>query len=94
MKTSWTGDPTKFGNTEFQQKDIEKEASLNRLMCEIANEIIVVTDSSKFDQRAFHVICSSTNIHSLVTDSGIPEHYVEHLTKQGVQLHIIEKTNL
>ena len=72
----------------------EKEASLNRLMCDIANEIIVVTDSSKFDQRAFHVICSSTNIHSLVTDSGIPEHYVEHLTKQGVQLHIIDKTNL
>jgi DeoR family transcriptional regulator of aga operon len=72
----------------------EKEASLNRLMCDIANEIIVVTDSSKFDQRAFHVICGSANIHSLVTDSGIPEQYAEHLTKQGVQLHIIDKTNL
>ncbi len=72
----------------------EKEASLNRLMCDIANEIIVVTDSSKFDQRAFHVICGSANIHSLVTDSGIPELYAEHLTKQGVQLHIIDKTNL
>ncbi|KKK99899.1 DeoR/GlpR transcriptional regulator [Rheinheimera mesophila] len=72
----------------------EKEASLNRLMCDIANEIIVVTDSSKFDQRAFHVICGSSQIHSLVTDSGIPEQYAEYLTKQGVQLHIIEKTNL
>jgi DeoR family transcriptional regulator of aga operon len=72
----------------------EKEASLNRLMCDIANEIIVVTDSSKFDQRAFHVICGSANIHSLVTDSGIPEQYAEHLTKQGVHLHIIDKTNL
>jgi DeoR family transcriptional regulator of aga operon len=72
----------------------EKEASLNRMMCDIAHEIIVVTDSSKFDQRAFHVICGSDQIHSLVTDSGIPESYAEYLTKQGVQLHIIEKTNL
>ncbi|MDF3124896.1 transcriptional repressor AgaR [Rheinheimera sp. 1928-s] len=72
----------------------EKEASLNRLMCDIANEIIVVTDSSKFDQRAFHVICGSANIHSLVTDSGIPEQYADYLTKQGVHLHIIDKTNL
>lgn len=72
----------------------EKEASLNRLMCDIANDIIVVTDSSKFDQRAFHVICGSSQIHSLVTDSGIPQQYVDHLTKQGVQLHIIDKTNL
>lgn len=72
----------------------EKEASLNRLMCEIANEIIVVTDSSKFEQQAFHVICASRAIHTLVTDSGIPEHYAEELTKQGVQLHLIDKANL
>jgi len=72
----------------------EKEASLNRLMCDIATEIIVVTDSSKFDQQAFHVICATNAIHTLVTDSGIPQAYVEALTKQGVQLHIIEKNNL
>jgi len=72
----------------------EKEASLNRMMCEIASEIIVVTDSSKFDQQAFHVICSSRRITRLVTDTGIPERYVDELTKQGVQLHLIEKANL
>ncbi|WP_337841444.1 transcriptional repressor AgaR [Rheinheimera sp.] len=70
----------------------EKEASLNRLMCDIASEIIVVTDSSKFDQKAFHVICASSAIHALVTDTGIPDAYAEALTKQGVQLHLIEKT--
>ncbi len=69
----------------------EKEASLNRMMCEIASEIIVVTDSSKFDQQAFHVICASRQIQQLVTDNGIPERYVEELTKQGVQLHLIDK---
>jgi len=29
-----------------------------------------------------------------VTDTGIPERYVDELTKQGVQLHLIEKANL
>lgn len=71
----------------------EKEASLNRMMCEIASEIIVVTDSSKFDQQAFHVICSCKRITHLVTDTGIPDRYVDELTKQGVQLHLIQKNN-
>jgi len=69
----------------------EKEASLNRLMCAMANEIIVVTDSSKFNQRAFHVICACQHIHALVTDSGISPRDAAALTKLGVQLHLIDK---
>jgi DeoR family transcriptional regulator of aga operon len=69
----------------------EKEASLNRLMCAMANEIIVVTDSSKFNQKAFHVICACQHIHALVTDSGIAPRDADALTKLGVQLHLIDK---
>lgn len=71
----------------------EREASLNRMMCEIASEIIVVTDSSKFDQQAFHVICSSRRITRLVTDTGISQRYIDELIKQGVQLHLIDKAS-
>ncbi|QYJ76537.1 MULTISPECIES: transcriptional repressor AgaR [Shewanella] len=70
----------------------EKEACLNRMMVDIATEVIVVTDSSKFDQQAFHVICPLLRIHRLVTDTGIPERYAQALEKQGVQLHLVERT--
>lgn len=67
----------------------EAEATLNRLMCEVAREVIVVTDSSKFDRRGFHLICSVMQVHTLVTDSGIPPLYVDELTRMGVQVHVI-----
>ncbi len=67
----------------------EAEATLNRLMCEVAREVVVVTDSSKFERRGFHLICSVMQVHTLVTDSGIPPLYVEELTRMGVQVHVI-----
>lgn len=67
----------------------EAEATLNRLMCEVAREVIVVTDSSKFERRGFHLICSVMQVHTLVTDAGIPPAYVEELTRMGVQVHVI-----
>jgi DeoR family transcriptional regulator of aga operon len=67
----------------------EAEASLNRLMCTSAREVIVVTDSSKFDCRCFHLICQPVQVHTLVTDAGIPEEYVKALTDLGVRIIII-----
>jgi DeoR family transcriptional regulator of aga operon len=58
-------------------------------MCEVAREIIVVTDSSKFERRGFHLICAANQVHTLVTDAGIPAGTVEELTRMGVQVHII-----
>ncbi|GAA0361066.1 transcriptional repressor AgaR [Bowmanella denitrificans] len=69
----------------------EKEAILNRLMCEMAEEIVVVTDSSKFERRAFHAICAIAQIHTLVTDSGIPQNYVDELDKLGIKLHLVDR---
>ena len=68
----------------------EHEASLNRLMCEIANEVIVVTDSSKFGRRGSHIVRRFSEINTLVTDSGIPEHYVDELTQAGVNICIVD----
>lgn len=72
--------------THFSQ-----EASLNRLMCSISSEIIVVTDSSKFGKRSCHIITPYTNITTLITDSGIPDSYVAKLTKAGVKLWIVNE---
>ena len=45
---------------------------LNRMMCRAASEIIVVTDSSKFERICLHKILEPQGISKLVTDTGIP----------------------
>lgn len=68
----------------------EPEAILNRLMCKAANEIIVVTDSSKFGHRCLHKILEPKLISAIVTDSGIPDEYREGLNALGIKVNIVE----
>ncbi len=68
----------------------EEEARLNRSMCEAAEEIIVVTDSSKFGKLSLHKILETGKINRLVTDSRIPDSYLEGLKAQGVDVLIAE----
>lgn len=66
----------------------EYEAILNRTMCEVAKEVIVVTDSSKFNRAGIHKICDFDAINTLVTDSQIPDAFAQTLEKAGVKLII------
>lgn len=68
----------------------EHEASLNRLMCDVSSEIIIVTDSSKFDHRGFHVIRSFRDISTLVTDRGLPKKYEDALSEAGVNVCLVD----
>ena len=69
-----------------------QEASLNRRMCNMASEIILVSDSSKFGKRCSHIVCKLDRIDMLVTDSGIPSETARELANQGVSLHIVDET--
>jgi len=52
-----------------------EEAHLNQIMIEISKEVIVVTDSSKFQRRGFAFIAPVQKIHTVITDKGIlPDH--------------------
>lgn len=66
----------------------EQEAQLNRLMCEAADQVIVVTDSSKFGQYSDFVICAVNQIDVLVTDDQLPRNYHEYLENSGVKVLI------
>lgn len=66
----------------------EQEAQLNRLMCEAVNQVIVVTDSSKFGQYSDYVICAANQIDVLVTDEKLPQNYKTYLESVGVQVLI------
>lgn len=68
----------------------EYEAILNRLMCDVAKEVLVVTDSSKFNRTGVHRIRSFDQIDVLVTDSGIPDPFATALEKAGVKLIVVD----
>ena len=68
----------------------EPEAALNRIMCEVSREIIAVVDSSKLNQRGFHMICGLEKISTMVTNNDVPEGYRAELEKLGIDLIIVE----
>lgn len=68
----------------------EQEASLNRLMCKISEQVIAVADSTKFGQRSCHMIREFGNIDILITDSQIPEDYLQGLRDMKVEIIIVE----
>ena len=66
----------------------EPEALLNRKMCEVAREIIVVADSSKFGRICLHKILEPQRISKFITDAGIPAEARAALTRMGVEVII------
>jgi len=61
-----------------------EDASLNRLMINMSKEVIVVTDSSKFQKRSFSIIGPINCIDTLVTDTNIPKDELRNLTNAGI----------
>lgn len=66
-----------------------EEAHLNRIMISIAKQIIVVTDSSKFQKRSFAFIAPISDIDIVITDTGIPEEDKKRLESAGVQVILV-----
>ena len=67
----------------------EDEARLNRKMCEVAERIIVVTDSSKFNRSSLHKIIDTHRIDMIIVDEGIPAESLEGLRKSGIDVVLV-----
>ncbi len=67
-----------------------EEANLNKAMIEISREVIVVTDSSKFNKKSLTKIADITVIDTVVTDSGLPEASRKALEGNGIKVIIAE----
>jgi DeoR family transcriptional regulator, aga operon transcriptional repressor len=65
------------------------EAHLNRQMINASQKLIVLSDSTKFGKRGFGRICGIEEIGQVITDSGIPDHYKNHLEGMGIEVTII-----
>ena len=65
------------------------EAHLNRRMISVSQKVIVLTDSTKFGKRGFGKICGLEEVDQVITDNGIPEHYIQSLEGMGIQVTIV-----
>lgn len=65
-----------------------EEAHLNQIMIDIAKEVILVADSSKFSKKSLALICAANHIDVLVTDDGLPSEDRLRLEESGVKVII------
>lgn len=69
----------------------EDEARLNRRMCEVAERVIVVTDSSKFNHSSLHKIIDSQRINMVISDEGVPVASLKELQKMGIEVILVRE---
>lgn len=66
-----------------------EDASLNKLMIERSKEVIVITDSSKFQKRGFSLIAPINKVHTIITDSNIPKEELVRLRNSGIHITLV-----
>lgn len=69
------------------------EASLNRVMMQTAQKVIVLADSSKFGRRGFSKISDMEDIDQIITDSKIPPATAKRIEEMGIVLTIAEESH-
>ncbi len=62
------------------------EASLNKIMVEAAQKVIVLADSSKFGRKSFGRICGLDKVDILITDKLIEDSFKKSLEDSGVKV--------
>ncbi|MWN32045.1 MULTISPECIES: transcriptional repressor AgaR [unclassified Gilliamella] len=64
------------------------EAAINKVMCQVSDHIIAITDSSKFGRKSFCTIEKINHIKTIITDSNIPKDYLTQLQTLGIDVVI------
>ena len=65
------------------------EGRVNQLMIQIAHEVILVADSSKFGRRRMSVISKLNVLDMLITDQNIPKKYLKKIKELGIDVHVV-----
>ncbi|WP_394287315.1 DeoR/GlpR family DNA-binding transcription regulator [Bacteroides pyogenes] len=65
------------------------ESYINQQMIAATDEVIVLTDSSKFEKRGFSKICDLNKVSRIITDTNAPAYMVEVLKKRGIEIILV-----
>jgi DeoR family transcriptional regulator, ulaG and ulaABCDEF operon transcriptional repressor len=77
-----------IGPAGLMQADVLLVAAERRFMT-LAEEIIVLADSSKFKGPSGNVVCPLSEIDVVVTDKGIPKEPVRMLERSGIEVIVV-----
>jgi DeoR family transcriptional regulator, ulaG and ulaABCDEF operon transcriptional repressor len=57
-----------------------------------AEKLIVIADSSKFQPRGSMAVCPLARVHTLITDRGAPEQFLDHAKSLGINVVIAQES--
>jgi DeoR family transcriptional regulator of aga operon len=66
------------------------EASLDKKMISVAQQVVVMADSTKFGRRGIGRICGLDQVDYIITDAGAPMDSIRQLEEKGVKTIIAE----
>lgn len=72
----------------------EPQSLLKKEMISIANEIILMADSSKFGKRAFSQITAISNVHQIISDNNMDEGMRSQLEEMDIKIRYVNETDL
>lgn len=84
FRTLFLGAASLSARGAFDVTDLD--ASVSRAMVQVADQVVVLADSSKFDQSAMSRICDWRSVDVLITDDGIRPADRQELAAQGVEI--------
>lgn len=58
-------------------------------MCNAAERIFLLVDSSKFGRKSPNVVCNLGKVDTLITDSGLTAPYREAIEKLGIRIILV-----
>jgi len=67
-------------------------SAMKRRMISCAARAVLLADSSKFRHPAFCDVCDVTEVHTVVTDSGLADSERQRLTDAGVEVTVVSDT--
>lgn len=77
-------------NDGFYNNNISR-AEMGEMMASKADQLIILTDSTKFSHESLIHQFSYNEVNTLITDSGIPDVVADKIKKSGIKLKIVDK---
>ncbi len=65
------------------------EAPIKQAMVRAAKQVFVLADSTKFQKTGFAKVCDLADIHTLITDKGLPRDRLQQYKSQGVMVVVV-----
>lgn len=79
-------------NAEIGVISKDYDPRTERAICHSGKECYILADSSKFSTRSYmDKVLSIREIHHIISDSSLPDHYVEALRKNGIDVILAEE---